>query len=123
MYKQVWNKYLPIIRILVKRSAASEQTLVMNATDFERASGGRKAACKFSIVFSNGRLEDSINSSLVAKDFASVLLQDAVLKDLFTQSDYSVDLTSKYQLVIRHVSKTALEETAVETDALVETVD
>ena len=36
MYTQIWNKYLPIIRILLKRSTGSDQTLNLNATDFER---------------------------------------------------------------------------------------
>lgn len=51
MFSQAWNIYLPIIKILLKRSAGADQTLDMNRTDFERAAGGRKAKLTFSISF------------------------------------------------------------------------
>jgi len=40
MFTPTWNKYLPIIKILLKRSVNAEQTLDMNSTDFQRAAGG-----------------------------------------------------------------------------------
>ena len=43
MYTQIWSKYLPIIKILLKRSANGNQTLELNRIDFERAGTGRKA--------------------------------------------------------------------------------
>jgi len=42
MYTNIWTKYLPIIRIVMKRSLTAEQTLVLNAPDFERAGMKRK---------------------------------------------------------------------------------
>ena len=34
MFVQTWNKYLPVIKILLKRSVQGEQTLEMNSSDF-----------------------------------------------------------------------------------------
>jgi hypothetical protein len=42
MFVQTWIKYLPVIKILLKRSVNGDQTLAMNASDFQRAAGGRK---------------------------------------------------------------------------------
>lgn len=109
MYTQVWNKYLPIIRILIKRAATAEQTLAMNATDFQRAGAGRKVSYKFSMRFSNGRLEDNISTSPVAKDLLTVLLQDDLIKSLFKQNTYQVEMNTKFQLGIKATFKTDAE--------------
>lgn len=104
MYTQVWTKYLPIIRILMKRSATGEQSLDMNRIDFERAGSGRKAGYKFTIEFRKGRVGNLISSSPLASNLATVLLQDAVLRDLFQKNDYDVSLNTKFQLHIKNLS-------------------
>ena len=104
MYTQVWTKYLPIIRILLKRSATAEQTLDMNRIDFERAGSGRKAGYKFIIEFRKGRVSNLISSSPLASNLATVLLQDAVVKDLFQKVDYDISLNTRFQLHIKNLS-------------------
>ena len=104
MYTQVWTKYLPIIRILLKRSATAEQTLDMNRIDFERAGSGRKAGYKFIIEFRKGRVSNLISSSPLASNLAAVLLQDPVVKDLFLKVDYDISLNTRFQLHIKNLS-------------------
>lgn len=104
MYTQVWTKYLPIIRILLKRSASAEQTLDMNRIDFERAGSGRKAGYKFIIEFRKGRVSNLISSSPLASNLAAVLLQDPVVKDLFQKVDYDISLNTRFQLHIKNLS-------------------
>ncbi|MBC7826512.1 MAG: hypothetical protein H7122_02110 [Chitinophagaceae bacterium] len=112
MYTQVWTKYLPIIRILLKRSATGEQTLDMNRIDFERAGSGRKAGYKFVIEFRKGRVSNLISSSPLASNLATVLLQDPVVKDLFLKVDYDISLNTRFQLHIKNLSteQAALQE-------------
>lgn len=104
MYTQVWTKYLPIIRILLKRSVTGEQSLDMNRIDFERAGSGRKAGYKFTIEFRKGRVSNLISSSPLATNLAAVLLQDAVVKDLFQKTDYDISLNTRFQLHIKNLS-------------------
>ena len=104
MYTQVWTKYLPIIRILLKRSATGEQTLDMNRIDFERAGSGGKAGYKFTIEFRKGRVSNLISSSPLASNLATVLLQDPVVKDLFQKIDYNISLNTRFQLHIKNLS-------------------
>src|SRR4030095_16308899 len=56
MYRHVWNKYLPVIRILMKRYASGPQKLALNRTDFEKVSRSRKAYPTFHIELENGKL-------------------------------------------------------------------
>lgn len=105
MYTQIWNKYLPIIRILLKRSTGSEQTLNLNATDFERAGATRKSGYKFHINFVNGRVDNIISASPIARDLADVLLQDALVRELFSRADYYVTMDAKFNLGIRFAAR------------------
>ena len=104
MYTQVWNKYFPIVKILLKRSAAGEQTLEMNRIDFERAGSGRKAGYKFTIELRKGRVSNLISGSPMAAELATMLTQDAVTKELSQKNDYDISLNTKFQLHIKNLS-------------------
>lgn len=117
MYKQAWAKYLPVIKILLKRSVSGDQLLNMNIPDFEKL-GARKAGYKFNIEFSKGRVENLINSSPIAKDLSALLFEDAAVKELFTQNEYHISMNSKFQLAIKYIPHLPLEE-EVSADELV----
>ena len=104
MYTHIWLKYLPIIKILMKKAAATDQTLALNRIDFERAGSGRKAGYKFTIEFRKGRVSNLISSSPLASNLATVLLQDGVIKDLIQKTDYDVSLNTRFQLHIKNLS-------------------
>lgn len=107
MHTQIWNKYLPIIKILLKRSTSGDQLLDLNLTDFERAGIARKSGYKFTIQFSNGRVDNVISSVPLAKDLANALLEDAAVKELLQRNDYQVTMNPKYQLGIKFVGSRA----------------
>ena len=104
MYTHIWNKYLPIIKILLKKSGTAEQTLDLNRIDFERAGSGRKAGYKFNIAFSKGRVTNVISGSPLAADLAAVLQQDGVMKNLLGENDYELILNTRFQLTIKNVT-------------------
>ena len=72
MYNHIWKKYLPIIKILMKKSVAQEQTLALNKIDFERAGTGRKAGYKFKIELTEGKVGNVISGSPLAMHLAEV---------------------------------------------------
>jgi hypothetical protein len=100
MYVHVWNKYLPIIKILMKKSSAGNQTLDLNRIDFEKAGSGRKAGYKFTIDFVKGKVSNIISGSPLATDLANVLLGDPVSKAILANSAISISLNTKFQLLI-----------------------
>lgn len=104
MYTQVWSKYAPIIKILLKKSASTDQTLDMNRIDFERAGSGRKAGYKFTIEFRKGRVSNLISSSPLASTLAGILTQDAVIKEVLQRGDYDISLNTKFQLHIKNLT-------------------
>lgn len=101
MSMSVWNQYLPVIRILLKRAHAADQTFNLNAADLERSVPGRKTGNRFSIVFSNGKAENMYHAAPLAKDFAAALLGDSAIKELLSKDAYTITMNTKYQIGIR----------------------
>jgi hypothetical protein len=104
MYTQIWNKYIPVIRILLKRTAQGDQVLSLNRIDFERAGSARKAGYKFSIEFSKGKVSNVISNIPLAPELAQAMLEDAVIKDLLLANDFIVSLNTKFQLTMKNLS-------------------
>lgn len=105
MNTQIWGKYLPIIRILMKRSAGGDQVLDLNVTDFERAGIARKSGYKFTIQFSHGRVDNVISSVPLARELATALQEDPGVKSLLLQNDYHISMNPKYQIGIKFIPR------------------
>jgi len=106
MYTQIWNKYLPVIKILLKRATQGEdQVLDLNRIDFERAGSGRKAGYKFSIEFKKGKVANVISNVPLAPELATAMLEDANIRPLLQANDYQVTLNTKFQLTLKYVEQ------------------
>jgi hypothetical protein len=112
MYTYTWKKYLPVIRILMKRSATAEQTVTLNRTDFEKTTKLRKPTCSFSVEIARGRLA-GVNPPVPARDLLTILQEDETVRELIRQRQYAVSLTNDFLLTIKDITP-AQAETAVQ---------
>lgn len=103
MYLSVWSKYLPIIRIVMKRALTTEQILKLNKSDFERAGMKRKLGYKFSFVLKDGKLKNIIVDEPLASGLASVLMADERVQQLISSDQFAFSLSAKYELTVRHI--------------------
>ncbi len=103
MYNHIWKKYLPIIRILMKKSVAEEQVLDLNRIDFEKAGTGRKAGYRFKIEFTDGKVGNVISGSSLAVHLAQVILEDAAAQEILSNNNFEVSLNTKFQLTVKNV--------------------
>lgn len=110
MYTYTWKKYLPVIRILLKRSATAEQSVSLNRTDFEKTTKLRKPACSFAVEIVRGRLNAINNQSVPAKDLVSILQEDDMVKTLLRQHHYAISLNSDFLLSIKDITPPVQEE-------------
>lgn len=101
MYTQVWTKFLPVIRIMLKRAVASPQVLSLNRLDFDKAGGGKKAGFKFTIEFRNGKVQNRFTSA-IAKDLVTALQLDDAAMSLLHDKEYELELNPKCELRIRN---------------------
>jgi hypothetical protein len=112
MYLQTWGKYLPVIRILMKRSAAEPQKMDLSRMDFETGgSRTRKLTCSFNIQLERGRLV-TLTQSPTAKNLLEVLQQDDVAMSLMKQHMYEISLNSSFNLTITNITPAAEEVVA-----------
>ncbi|HEU5051931.1 MAG TPA: hypothetical protein VFT78_02395 [Hanamia sp.] len=104
MYNHIWKKYLPVVRILMKKSVSEDdQVLDLNRIDFERAGTGRKAGYKFKIHFAGGKVGNVISGSTLAMHLAQVILEDDAAQQIINEHNFEVSLNTKFQLTIRNV--------------------
>lgn len=103
MYTQIWKKYLPIIKILLKKSLAESQVLPLNRIDFERAGSARKTSSKFKIDFTNGKVSNIISGSALASQLAQEMLEDDSIKQILQEHDFQIVFNTHYELLIKHV--------------------
>ena len=114
MFSQTWNKYLPVIMILMKRSATGEQSLHMNHTDFERAAGGRKIKFNFTnLHLTNGRINNNAKHTPLAKEFATLLQEDEQTRKLIKKQQFEFTMTNGFQLHIKNTTPPAEPETQI----------
>ena len=109
-----WVKYIPIIRILLKRSLKEEQKLEMNSIDFIRAAGGRKVKFDFSISLLNGRFENLELPTPLGRSLLEALQDDKVSSQFVKTNHLQFSMNKNFELVIRSITppseKEALEQ-------------
>jgi hypothetical protein len=105
MFRQTWKIYLPVINLLLKKSAGGEQSLSMNHTDFERAAGGRKIKFSFATLeINNGRIPISSKLLPLASDLVLLLQEDDQSKKLLAGKKFEIGMSNDFTLSIRDVT-------------------
>ena len=121
MYNSIWNKYFPVVKILMKKSVNSEQILQFSNIDFEHLGKGRKADYKFNITFIDGKFNNNLSKNELAASLAAVLMIDATTNALLLLNNYEFSFTPKFQLSIKHTGKHSdhLEEEIVKETSMI----
>jgi hypothetical protein len=105
MYTHIWNKYLSVIRILLKRAVNEEQTLQLNVSDFEKTGPQKKTGFNFTLEFRKARVDNLAGLSNPAKELSGVLLLDPQIHELLRGGAYNVSMTNKLVLGIKLVER------------------
>jgi len=103
MYVHVWRKYLPILKILLKRSATGDQVFNVDRFDFEKINKASKLSCSFTMTLAKGRLTP-LNPPVAGKDLVEMLKEDDTSTDLLRNNHYAIAMNSKFELQIKNVN-------------------
>ena len=101
-YIPVWVKYIPVLRILIKKSATEDQLFQFNRADFERAGYARKTGYKFAVSFIDNKPDMIFAGNELIQTFVSVLQEDDIIRQLFINSQYSFTFSSQFILGIKN---------------------
>jgi len=105
MFIKTWEKYLPVIVLLMKRANKGEQVLDMNHTDFERATGGKKVKFSFpEVCLKNGRIDSHEKISLLAGDLVAVIQENEKAQWVTPGKLFEFSMNSNFQLKIKNIT-------------------
>lgn len=105
-YLTTWKKYLPVIRLHLKRSLTEEQSFKLNIQDFESAGDRGKSGYTFSITMENGKVTNNISGSAVARDLFEALKSDDTIKAMLQDKSIKISVGKSFVLSIKtsHIS-------------------
>ncbi len=100
-YLQTWKKYLPVIRLHLKRSLNEDQSFKLNITDFESAGDRGKSGYTFNLQMENGKPINNISGSAVARDLYEALKADEATKAILQGKSVKISVGKSFILNIK----------------------
>ena len=105
-YLATWKKYLPVIRLHIKKSLNEDQNFKLNITDFESAGDRGKSGYTFTVTIENGKVMNNISGSAVARDLYEALKSDEAIKAMLQDKSIKISVGKSFILSIKtsHIS-------------------
>jgi hypothetical protein len=105
-YLATWKRYIPVIRLHLKRSLTEDQQFKLNITDFESAGDRGKSGYTFNIALENGKPTNNISGSAVARDLYEAMKEDEAIKSFLQNRSVKISVGKAFILSIKttHVS-------------------
>jgi hypothetical protein len=105
-YLQTWKKYIPVIRLYLKKSLTEDQQFKLNITDFESAGDRGKSGYTFNLQMENGKVTNNISGSAVARDLFELLKADEIIKAFLQEKSVKISVGKSFMLTIKtsHIS-------------------
>jgi hypothetical protein len=100
-YLTTWKRYIPVIRLHLKRSLNEEQQFKLNITDFESAGDRGKSGYTFNITLENGKVTNNISGSAVARDLYEALKADEAIKAIMQNKSIKISVGKSFMLSIK----------------------
>lgn len=117
MYTQLWKKYLPVIRLLLKKTADGEQKLQIYKHEFESTGARNKLGYVFNLELVNGKPINKSNNTAASSDLYGVLLSNDAVADWLKDQSIKISVGRSCELTLQRVEKVMKEETVNESVA------
>jgi hypothetical protein len=105
-YLTTWKRYIPVIRLHLKKSLLEEQQFKLNITDFESAGDRGKSGYTFNITLENGKVTNNISGSAVARDLFEAMKADDAIMAMLQNKSVKISVGKSFMLSIKtsHIS-------------------
>jgi len=97
----LWTKYLPAIRILLKKAMNEEQQFTLNKIELQAVDNRKNANFSFNLEISNGKVENSLAVSPMGKDLFNVLNGDFIVREFMLDKKIMIQMTRSSLLTFR----------------------
>ena len=103
-YITLWKKYLPVIRIQIKKSLQKEEQIKLNKIEFEAVGDRDRASYTFNLEIEKGKVTNDISGTAVARDLYKVLIADKIVKDFLSDKKIKIGLGKAFNLKLKAAS-------------------
>ena len=89
----LWTKYLPAIRILLKRSINEEQKITLSKMEMQSIDNRKNINHAFNLEIQKGKMENSVSVPAMGKDLYNVLSNDLITRNFMTDKSIIIQMT------------------------------
>ena len=97
----LWTKYLPVIRILLKKSVNEEQQVALGKMELQSVDNRKNANYSFNLEILKGKLENRIGGSPIGKDLFNVLITDSNVISFMSDKMITIKMGKNSQLILK----------------------
>src|ERR1700743_2897189 len=97
----LWTKYLPAIRILLKKALNEEQQITLNKIELQAVDNRKNVNFSFNLEISNGKVENGLGASPMSKDLFSVLNGDLLVRSFMQDKKIMIQMTRSFLMTFR----------------------
>jgi hypothetical protein len=97
----LWTKYLPVIRIVLKKSVNEEQQIMVGKMELQSVDNRKNASYVFDLEILNGRIINSLGGSPIGKDLFFVMNNDSVLIKFMSDKHINIKMGKNSQLIFK----------------------
>ena len=97
----LWTKYLPVIRILLKRSIAEEQQVALDKMELNSVDNRKNANYSFDLEILKGKVQNNIGGKGIGKDLFKVLSNDSIVNEFMNDKIIIIQMGKNFQLTLK----------------------
>lgn len=97
----LWTKYLPAMRILLKKAMLEEQRLSFSKIELQAVDNRKNVNFSFDLEISNGKVESTLGISSMGKDLFNVLNGDLLVRNFMVDKKIMIQMTRSSLLTFR----------------------
>ncbi len=113
MYTQLWKKYLPVIRLLLKKTGDNNQKLQLYKHEFEATGARNKLGYIFSLEMVNGKAVNKSNKTAVSNDLCVLMGENEAIAAWMKDQQIKISVNRACEMTLSALPKDAsIAETA-----------
>lgn len=105
VYTQLWKKYLPVIRLLLKKTADSEQKLQIYKHEFVSTGAKNKLGYIFNLEIVNGKAINKSAALASSFDLLNVLNENELTSEWLKGKSVKISVNKACELSMQLVNK------------------
>jgi hypothetical protein len=97
----LWTKYLPAMRILLKKAMTEEQQFTFSKIELQTVDNRKNVNFSFNLEIWNGKIESILGISSLSKDLFNVLNGDPIVRNFMADKKIMIQMNRSALLTFR----------------------